>query len=527
LFTSHEMDGARLLHGTAWIVETKNTIAFENELTEESEEKSLWLAPMRLALLSQNAVGTIDQSMHSVLNAKYSVLRLLGLCNKVLILDEIHAYDTYMSQIIGRMLQWCKALKIPVIMLSATLPSEKKKQFISCCGGSTCDKTNDGYPLITTVFANGDVDEIRILEPPHIRRNFILKIAEYKDDFEKIAQLANDSISGGGCLCLLMNSVNSAQKAYSSLKEIVSDDTLLMLFHARFSAEVRQNLENNAVKLFGKNNIEERPQKAILVCTQVMEQSLDVDFDAMITELAPIDLLFQRMGRVFRFDLSSRPESHKQPIITVLVGKNGDADYENDPIYAPLYQVRTLHLLKGKEKIDIPADIRSFTEEVYRKEAGDEEKIELWARNQFDDLGNKAEAEACLWGKPYENQVFFTERTDSFSFVEEPQPFHRVARTRLDDDSQRMAFITQCEANIIRNSENICFDKKFAQSILLRSFSLRTNGMGEPPNGSYIDGKGLLRGVRLLITENACFTWNNYRIIYDSELGIIKERGDD
>ncbi|MBQ3590315.1 MAG: DEAD/DEAH box helicase, partial [Clostridia bacterium] len=126
LLETHHIGAARLLHSMAWLEETDDT-----SVKDADNEYSDWLKPSKRALLSPWAVGTVDQVLMSVLRVKYGVLRLLGLFGKVLVLDEIHAYDAYMSSIIKRLLEWCKVLKIPVVMLSATLPEEKRAELLA------------------------------------------------------------------------------------------------------------------------------------------------------------------------------------------------------------------------------------------------------------------------------------------------------------------------------------------------------------------------------------------------------------
>ena len=120
----------RLLHAMAWLVE-QQSVQPDVIQTEDERSARKWLEPMRRGMLESNAVGTVDQAMLAVMMVKYGVLRLLGLAGKVLVIDEIHAYDTYMSGILLCLLQWCKALEIPVVLLSATLPLAKKQQLLS------------------------------------------------------------------------------------------------------------------------------------------------------------------------------------------------------------------------------------------------------------------------------------------------------------------------------------------------------------------------------------------------------------
>ena len=150
-------DRVRLLHGMAWMVDAQTREEKAN--SGDHNEITRWLAPLRRGLLGQFSVGTIDQAMLSVTKARYGVLRLLGLSNKVLVIDEIHSYDVYMGEFIQLLLRWCKALEIPVVMLSATLPPKLKAKLLA---PYTKRPLSDAYPLITAVCEDGTVEEIPI-----------------------------------------------------------------------------------------------------------------------------------------------------------------------------------------------------------------------------------------------------------------------------------------------------------------------------------------------------------------------------
>ena len=521
LFSDHGMDKARLLHGSAWMVEAAEC-SKAGESDEEREQRSKWLSPLRKGLLSQYAVGTVDQAMMAVLDAKYSILRLMGLLDKVLIIDEIHAYDTYMYEIIQRLLEWCRSLHIPVILLSATLPQEKKECFLD--NNTGLGGTNSkAYPLITTASWSNEIREIAVPGKPAIQRNYEITLQSYGDDYRTIAQSAMETAKDGGCCCVLLNTVNRAQQVYIALKQITGKDTCVLLFHARFPAEIRQQIEEKCTALFGKNAAEMRPKKAILVCTQVMEQSLDVDFDAMITDLAPIDLLLQRLGRVHRFAQTERPEHLRQATATVITGTKPEMDCDRDLVYAPIFLTRTLRILQKKQSIHVPDEIRELVDAVYAGKAEDEAEIDRWAKQRFENLQSAAMAQMELWGKPDPDTVFFSEQTGHFQLEEEDRPFCRKAKTRLTDDSVRMAFVSSEEMTY---SKDHAFDKDFAQKVLMRSFSIRL-----PDKWSLVDlpkgadkGTGLLNGLILLESNNETFVWGNEQIWNDRELGIMRKQ---
>lgn len=239
LLDTHGIKKTRLLHSMAWIVDSATPDTTIN--SEDGDVAYRWLSPLRRGLLSPYAVGTVDQTMMAALKVKYGVLRLLGLANKVLVIDEIHAYDAYMNQIIIRLLQWCRALHIPVVLLSATLPKQKKKELVCAYGGDTVN--NNAYPLITTVDIQGHVEE-HAVNDTYINKSIAIRLEPLLSKWSDVAQQAMDKVCDGGCLCVMANTVNDAQEIYQNLKKTVKEDFKLLLFHSRFIAVKRNKIEN-------------------------------------------------------------------------------------------------------------------------------------------------------------------------------------------------------------------------------------------------------------------------------------------
>jgi len=223
-------------------------------------------------------------------------------------------------------------------------------------------------------------------------------------DTEYIAKHASSLVANGGCICVMLNTVHQAQQVYTELIKLVPDDVNTLLFHARYQVKNRKAVEENCIKWFGKGADSSRPTKAILVCTQVVEQSLDVDFDYMITEIAPIDLLLQRAGRVHRHRNNMRPSGMKSPTIEVLIpGSNSSSDARRrygttGVIYDPFLLTNTETLLSSLDVIRIPEDMRHAIEKCYENidEKNMAEYIRLQAGNSF----LKSEAESVIYSKP-------------------------------------------------------------------------------------------------------------------------------
>ena len=510
LFDMHGLGKSRLLHGTAWMIDDCSDPSGH----EPEKETAEWLAPLRRAMLSRFAVGTVDQAMLSVMNVKYGVLRLLGLANKVLILDEIHAYDTYMQTIIGCMINWCHALEIPIVLLSATLPKTKKVSLLEAANAHIDSQLSSAYPLITEVRTDGSVIEHPI-DRVHMHRSYDVELRPLMDDAEATAELAKEAVKDGGCLCVLSNTVDRAQRIYDRLR-MTCDDSEILLFHARFQAMRRNEIERIVVRNYGKK-LENRPKRSILVATQVMEQSIDADFDTMITDLAPIDLLLQRVGRVHRFDNTERPESMKKPKITVLTSPAG---YDDRTVYPGILMRRTERLLRETPLINTPEMIRDLIESVYGAEAGeDNQGYEMWAKNEFKNQLEAAKAKGNTLPEPVIEYSSFADGVPDF-LRSDDEAANCSDKTRIGDGSRRVVLIRRDELNKIPQHPS----KDEAKAYLLKSVSIRTVRLGEPPDDA-VTGSGLLKGVLFLPTDDGIARWGGYTIRDDHDMGIIIEKG--
>lgn len=265
-----------------------------------------WVADMaRKALLADVGVGTIDQALLAVLPNKYQSIRLVGLARKVVILDEIHCYDEYMTQEICGLLRFLGMLRCPVIALSATLPQKIRQQLLDAYrnGAGWKDKAsvkNNAYPLITCMQECG-VNEIETGFRDGSGDAYPVRLESNQETVltHLIAAAEN------GCACWIRNTVDDAREAVETL-QAQAPHLNIMLFHSRYCASDRHAIETEVLRLFGKDSTQEDRHGRILVATQVVEQSLDLDFDAMVTDLCPIDVIIQRGGRLYRHERGQR-----------------------------------------------------------------------------------------------------------------------------------------------------------------------------------------------------------------------------
>nr|WP_305891034.1 CRISPR-associated helicase Cas3' [Methylomonas sp. WSC-7] len=264
-----------------------------------------WVADSRKkALLADVGVGTLDQALLAVLPARHQSLRLLGLANKILLVDEVHAYDSYMQKLLSALLQAHARQGGSAILLSATLPQNLREKLVAAFQrGLDLPVPNlsdpAAYPLATHVPAQQTETPIDtpIDTRPEVKRTVKVARLDSQDEvIDKILQ-ANQQ---GQCVCWIRNTVKSAREAYQRLLGSGVPAEQLSLFHSRFAMIDRQTIENRTLQIFGETSSHASRKGQILIATQVVEQSLDLDFDVLISDLAPIDLLIQRAGRLRR-----------------------------------------------------------------------------------------------------------------------------------------------------------------------------------------------------------------------------------
>ena len=266
-------------------------------LLREPDKQPVWTDMSRQRLLASSAVGTVDQVMTAARLVRFESVRMDGLASKVLIIDEIHAYDAYMLAVIKDLLKICGELGVPVIMLSATLPISTKKDLLGVLGDGDIELHN-GYPVISYVTKDGMMHE-------HVSHQYMpdkkisCELLPILNNNDKIARYAVDAVKDGGCECVIMNTVADAICVYDKIKKSKKNDCKIILYHSRMTINARDEKSREILEMCGKDRTK-RPERVIIVGTQVLEQSLDIDVDYMITAICPIDLLFQRIGRYHR-----------------------------------------------------------------------------------------------------------------------------------------------------------------------------------------------------------------------------------
>lgn len=383
-----------------------------------------WLSGRKRGNLANFVVGTIDQVLIAGLRSKHVVLRHLALAGKVVILDEIHSNSAYMNVFMETVLAWFGYYRIPVIMLSATLPQSTREQFLSDyeSGFATIegaeglkdgrneenDESHDSwelkfddelkpqqaehgqqnpidaaregqnnidfrYPLISST---SELDGRSTTASKTSGRDSTVHVSLLNDDDGTLVSLLQNKLRDGGCAVVVRDTVRRAQHTYDLLRQRL--DTPVMMMHSRFLAMDRARIERDLVHRFGPHGAPSQ-RRGVVVATQVVEQSLDVDFDLMVSDIAPVDLVLQRSGRLHRHHRgegeSDRPSRVRQPwlFITGVTDWSGDEipiiDQTISMVYPSYVLHRTLAVLgiePGRDAmLHIPNDIPRLVQSVY------------------------------------------------------------------------------------------------------------------------------------------------------------------
>jgi len=366
-------NASRLIHGNSWLMQE----SFEfNPASNGKQEKSTedarngrdWFASAKRALLAPFGVGTVDQALLGVVAAKHFFVRHFALAGKVVILDEVHSYDIYTGTLIDKLITTLEALGCTVIVLSATLSGKRREQIVSRHGDES-DESKRPYPLITGRKEGEQLEPVAAIPPPS--RDIKVEFIAAESAVEEAITVARN----GGAVLWICNTVGAAQKQYQQLTELEQDDFPLGLLHSRFPFWRREEIESEWMDRFGKNS--DKRCGSILVSTQIVEQSVDLDADLMITELAPTDMLLQRLGRLWRHDRGNRPVGDVTRLYIIEEEKSLDEFRSMEPkaiiralggkgrVYAPFVLLRSLEVWKAHSQVSMPLQIRKLIELTY------------------------------------------------------------------------------------------------------------------------------------------------------------------
>lgn len=400
----------RLAHGAAALNEDyRELFTGHSNLAEETEQGLIvhdWFSGRKQALLSDFVIGTVDQLLMAALKQKHVMLKHFGLSGKVVVVDECHAYDAYMSKYLDMAIQWLGIYKVPVIILSATLPAKRRAELVEAYVGRGLKCADDAwksslaYPLLT--YTEKNFVKQKALSFSGEQKEISVKTI-HRDEVTARAGYAAEC---GGCVGVIVNTVRKAQEIAAELQSALPECEVIIM-HAQFIMTDRAKKEEQILSRVGKRSTPESRRGLIIVGTQVLEQSLDIDFDLMITELCPMDLLLQRTGRLHRHN-RPRPQGLENAECFVIDEAGADFDAGSAAIYGEWLLMRTRALLP--DRLTIPKDIPLLVQRVYdendNRMLGKLTEGMESAREEDEKKAKKKERNASNWliGKPSERK---------------------------------------------------------------------------------------------------------------------------
>jgi CRISPR-associated endonuclease/helicase Cas3 len=532
----------QLLHGGTLLNDT-----FQNLRLSGIHDSSMggevrageWFTNKKRALLSEYGVGTVDQALLPILPVRHNFVRMWGLANRVVVFDEIHAYDAYTGTLLVHLLRWLLALGSSVILLSATLPPSIRAALAKAVGGKLPEQEKE-YPRLSVFCPCEEVTQKHFEADP--ARRLTLKLQGIAADLPSIRSALEEHLANGGMGLALMNTVQRAQDLYRLFPEgepleregqrigkRLADGTEVYLFHARFPAERRQKREDHALETFGE--LGNRSGRKILIATQVAEQSLDLDFDLIATDLAPIDLVLQRAGRLWRHARKARPVS--EPII-LIAGLAGDEppSFGKPLWWGAVYRedilLRTWVLLQTKQSLALPDEIDTLVQAVYEEQVDVPESLRerLEKSLEAEDgevIAHRGQANQAIIGFP--DDASWNDPARFVLYDEDDPGVHRTltAKTRLGEDS--IVVIPLLSDNEFSSEATPDFDhsKRWflqAVSISRKGVVKKLQAQGVPEGWKK---SPLLRNC-FPLTLNAQGRWTeDAKVRLDDDLGLVYE----
>jgi CRISPR-associated endonuclease/helicase Cas3 len=534
-----KLSGAvKLVHGQAFWLEDDLAASPLGGDEADSADALAWFAPKKRSLLAPFGVGTIDQAELGGLNVPFVTLRLLGLAGKVVIFDEVHAYDTYMTTVMERLLQWLAALGASVIIMSATLPTSRRRALARAFAGQDCAlPESDAYPSLWVAGGDGSYAVSPAASQP-VRCLELQRLQIAHDDPEAKARWLLSAVESGGCACWIANTVRRAQDVYRELRLLAKPDVRLQLFHSQFPMEDRADREEGICGQYGPT-LEGRPTRGIVVGTQVLEQSLDLDFDVMVTDLAPIDLLLQRTGRLHRHK-RTRSQAHLSPRLwlNVPLADDGSPALAGDTsVYDEFLLLLTWQVLAGRSHLDLPGDYRPLVEAVYGETGptADSGLHSAWLKLMAKQADACAQARQRLLPAP-DPEILFCADAAALQFKDdEDGAGWIVAKTRLGEESLNVIPVERLGNHIVLGNDQVDLrcppTRELQLRLLSRSLRLSNRWAIEAIRASQAEmpplfAKGSkLRGyLPVWLRDGVCHLANSKRDItleLDADLGLM------
>lgn len=516
---------SRLIHGNSWLMADdcgiRPAATIQKSIpTKDARKGRDWFSSSKRALLAPFGVGTIDQALLGVVAAKHFFVRHFALAGKVVIIDEVHSYDLYTGTLVDKLITTLEGLGCTIIVLSATLTKKRRNQIVTAPKFDESESLPP-YPLITGMTQGLPREPLPTKGPKEhtVKIRFLPK--------RRAVEAAVKTVQKGGTVLWVCNTVDSAQKQYQRLRKLSKNKFPVGLLHSRFPFWRRKELEDKWMERLGKDG--QKRCASILVSTQVVEQSVDIDADLLISELAPTDMILQRIGRLWRHNRKWRPsvsakliiidEAHStekfkamepETIIKAL-GKKSN-------VYAPFVLMRTLELWRKRDQLLLPTQIRELIEATYQERDNDSDSWKKLFCNWFGTGSAKkmVAARNCnLWQLQLRDEEGIQTRINESPTIplvlcknleQQHAVFMDQAQINLDCDRFELTAAQAIHKNLVKVP-----DRYFIRSEPSPAFKYYLSGMYSI---GLVDGRGAVKveGLKVGITTS-----------YSDELGLVIE----
>lgn len=529
-----------LIHGEAWLDNFLPQPPNADGAEPQRHTPGSWFQTKKRALLAQFGAGTIDQALMAVVNCRHRDLRAFALAGKVVIFDEVHSYDCYTQTLLTTLIKKLRHWGATVVILSATLTHDARNRLL----GTNQPQTTADYPYPSLSIASPGQEKIRTI-PIKANSSIEIKLSSTSNELDAIRSALERAAMGEEVLWI-ENTVGKAQQLFQVLAG-EARNIEIGLIHSRFPVIERRNRENKWVDLLGKGGVESRCGKGrILIATQILEQSVDVDADYLITRLAPCDMLFQRLGRLWRHPTLNRHRpACAYPHMLLLYPEEVCTPEKNESLksallpYEPYFVMRTMEVWKTLSSISLPTDIRPTLEKVYKEREEKDVMATLYQDviRKRQNLELQAGISCGTAGKPSSDECFGTRINDEESvqvlllkkdnsgddLKKVLHPFVGENIVKLPDSNASYQEKTKAAAELLKVMINV--RTHIAPTVedfpvdFLRNVLWIGDNEDHPIRAAYVDESGLLLSVTGLPCE--C---KNYELAYHPELGYCANK---
>ncbi|MET8153761.1 CRISPR-associated helicase Cas3' [Actinoplanes sp. NPDC049668] len=533
-----------------------------------AEAPSEWFLAAKRGLLMPMTVGTVDQLLHAATRTRHVMLRHAGLAGRVVILDEVHAYDVYMEQFLCEVLRWLADAGVPVILLSATLPPPLRERLaVAYLQGSSGRRdieapaalvADGGYPVVRSGWLDADGPGLHVVAAPAWRDSVPVRVEVLPegqpDGPDAMVAMLQEDLADGGCALIVRNTVGRAQHAYRAVRAAFGDDEVVLL-HSRLTVGERADRSARILDLLGPPGRPagaDRPRRLIVVATQLAEQSFDIDVDLLVTDVAPIDLLLQRAGRLHRHARrpGDRPSRVSAPrvVVTGMRPRPGQAPIfvpGSTTVYGDYLLLHAAHLVLEAANgpgWHIPRDVPALVRRGY---ADSQTVPDGWSDAVAD---AKARWQICQQKRASKAGAFLLAGEDALG-LKDLAGLHEIATADLGDDDAVAAVVRDgpesVEVILVRHDERgfqtlqgralgttgaALYDQELVEAVLNTAVRmppydrLTVAAKAElRPLPECGDDPWLRRTRALILDGQRSAVLGGYPVVYDDELGLLVE----